>query len=49
MVESHEKVIFVNAAPQTAQSMPTLKFTLEDNEATGAQSSMEVITQVSPA
>uniref|UniRef100_A0A3Q3X418 Cation-transporting P-type ATPase N-terminal domain-containing protein n=1 Tax=Mola mola TaxID=94237 RepID=A0A3Q3X418_MOLML len=45
MVESHEKVIFVNAAPQTAQSMPTLKFSLEDNEATGAQSSMEVITQ----
>lgn len=49
MVGSHEKVIFVNATPHTAQSMPTLMFNLEDVGAIGAQSSVEVITQVCPA
>lgn len=48
MVESHEKVIYVNATPPTDQSMPTLKFNLEDVEANGAPSSVEVITQVGP-
>ncbi|XP_051280671.1 cation-transporting ATPase 13A2 isoform X1 [Dicentrarchus labrax] len=45
MVGSDEKVIFVNATPHTAQSMPTLRFTLEDGGTTTAQSSVEVITQ----
>lgn len=45
---SHEKVIFVTATPHTAQSIPTLKFHLEDEEDTGTQSSVEVITQVRP-
>ncbi|XP_035511838.1 cation-transporting ATPase 13A2 [Morone saxatilis] len=45
MVGSDEKVIFVNATPHTAQSMPTLRFTLEDGGTTNAQSSVEVITQ----
>lgn len=49
MVGSHEKVIFVNATPHTAQSIPTLKFNLEDVEATGARNSVEVISQVGPA
>lgn len=44
MVGSDEKVIFVNATPQTAQSAPTLKFDLEDDHG-----SIEVITQVGPA
>uniref|UniRef100_A0A8C4NML1 ATPase cation transporting 13A2 n=1 Tax=Dicentrarchus labrax TaxID=13489 RepID=A0A8C4NML1_DICLA len=48
MVGSDEKVIFVNATPHTAQSMPTLRFTLEDGGTTTAQSSVEVITQVGP-
>lgn len=47
MVGSDEKVIFVNATPHTAQSMPTLRFNLGDGGAT--QSSIEIITQVSPA
>lgn len=47
MVGSDEKVIFVNATPQTAHSMPTLKFNLGDGGPT--QNSVEVITQVSPA
>lgn len=46
MVGSDEKVIFVNATPHTAHSMPTLKFNLGDIGV--AQSSIEVITQVSP-
>ena len=46
MVGSDEKVIFVNATPHTAQSMPALTFTLEDG---GAQSSVEVITWVGPS
>ncbi|XP_044066518.1 cation-transporting ATPase 13A2 isoform X6 [Siniperca chuatsi] len=45
MMGSDEKVIFVNATPHTAQSMPTLKFSLEDGGATAAQSSVEVITR----
>uniref|UniRef100_A0AAQ6IK09 Cation-transporting P-type ATPase N-terminal domain-containing protein n=1 Tax=Anabas testudineus TaxID=64144 RepID=A0AAQ6IK09_ANATE len=40
MVGSDEKVIFVNATPPTARSMPTLRFSLEDT-----QSSVEVITE----
>ncbi|KAI3357136.1 hypothetical protein L3Q82_015599, partial [Scortum barcoo] len=42
MVEYDEKVIFVTATPHTAQSMPTLKFNLEEGEAPA----VEVITQV---
>ncbi|XP_063735179.1 cation-transporting ATPase 13A2 isoform X2 [Eleginops maclovinus] len=42
MVGFDHKVIFVNATPHTAQSMPTLKFSLEDG---GAQSSAEIINQ----
>ena len=49
MVGSDEKVIFVNATPHTAQSMPTLRFNLEDGGATASQSAVEVITQVGPA
>ncbi|XP_036959731.1 cation-transporting ATPase 13A2 isoform X2 [Acanthopagrus latus] len=45
MVGSDEKVIFVNATPHTAQSMPTLRFNLEDGGATASQSAVEVITQ----
>ncbi|XP_074500677.1 polyamine-transporting ATPase 13A2 isoform X1 [Sebastes fasciatus] len=37
MVGLDEKVIIVNATPQTAQSMPTLKFTLEDGGLPTAQ------------
>lgn len=44
MVGSDEKIIFVNATPHTEQSMPTLRFSLEDT-----QSSVEVITQVGSA
>uniref|UniRef100_A0A7N6A1A9 Cation-transporting P-type ATPase N-terminal domain-containing protein n=1 Tax=Anabas testudineus TaxID=64144 RepID=A0A7N6A1A9_ANATE len=44
MVGSDEKVIFVNATPPTARSMPTLRFSLEDT-----QSSVEVITEVGSA
>ncbi len=44
-----EKVIFVNATPHTAHSVPTLTFNLEDGEATASQSSVEVITQVRAA
>uniref|UniRef100_A0A7N6FJU2 P-type ATPase A domain-containing protein n=1 Tax=Anabas testudineus TaxID=64144 RepID=A0A7N6FJU2_ANATE len=32
MVGSDEKVIFVNATPPTARSMPTLRFSLEDTQ-----------------
>ncbi|KAK5923304.1 hypothetical protein CgunFtcFv8_000285 [Champsocephalus gunnari] len=42
MVGFGEKVIFVNATPHTAQSMPTLKFSLEDG---GDQSSAAIINQ----
>lgn len=42
MVGSDEKVIFVNATPHTAQSMPSLRFSLGDG---GTQNSIEVITQ----
>ncbi|XP_070823849.1 polyamine-transporting ATPase 13A2 isoform X2 [Chaetodon trifascialis] len=45
MVGFDEKVIFVNATPHTAQSMPTLMFNVEDAGATDTQSSIEVITQ----
>ncbi|XP_070766289.1 polyamine-transporting ATPase 13A2 [Enoplosus armatus] len=44
MMGSDEKVIFVNATPHTAQSTPTLRFSLEDGGTTAAQSSVEVIT-----
>lgn len=49
MVGNDEKVIFVNATPHTAQSPPTLRFTLEDEAAASGQSSVEVITWVGPA
>ncbi|XP_070695999.1 polyamine-transporting ATPase 13A2 [Pempheris klunzingeri] len=45
MVGSDEKVIFVNATPHTAQSMPTLTFNLEDSGSTAGQSSVEIITR----
>ncbi|XP_059188921.1 cation-transporting ATPase 13A2 isoform X2 [Centropristis striata] len=45
MVGIDEKVIFVNVTPHTAQSMPTMRFSLEDGAAPGPQSSVEVITQ----
>uniref|UniRef100_A0A8C9WRQ0 ATPase cation transporting 13A2 n=1 Tax=Sander lucioperca TaxID=283035 RepID=A0A8C9WRQ0_SANLU len=41
MVGFDDKVIFVNATPHTAQSIPTLRFSLEDRG--------EVITQVGPS
>lgn len=44
MVGSDDKVIFVIASPHTAQTSPTLRFTLEDEAA--AQRSTEVTTQV---
>ncbi|XP_034446104.1 cation-transporting ATPase 13A2 isoform X1 [Hippoglossus hippoglossus] len=44
MVGSDDRVIFVNATPQTAQSMPTLRFTLEDDVTTAAQISVEINT-----
>lgn len=45
MVGSDEKVIFITATPHTAQSMPTLRFSLEEDTALSGQSSVEVITQ----
>uniref|UniRef100_A0AAQ5YZW8 Cation-transporting P-type ATPase N-terminal domain-containing protein n=1 Tax=Amphiprion ocellaris TaxID=80972 RepID=A0AAQ5YZW8_AMPOC len=45
MVGSDEKVIFVTATPHTAQSMPSLRFSLEDGGTTATQSSIEVITR----
>lgn len=45
MVSSNEKVIFVIATPRTANSLPTLRFSLEDGGGTAAHSSIEVITQ----
>ncbi|XP_037333855.2 cation-transporting ATPase 13A2 isoform X2 [Pungitius pungitius] len=39
MVGDDEKVIFVNATPHTARSMPTLKFSLEEDRATTGQTS----------
>uniref|UniRef100_A0A7N8XU92 ATPase cation transporting 13A2 n=1 Tax=Mastacembelus armatus TaxID=205130 RepID=A0A7N8XU92_9TELE len=47
MILSKEKVIFVNATPHTDESRPTLMFSLEDEEASGTQSS--IITQVGRA
>lgn len=46
MVGCHERVIFVNATPRTASSVPTLTFNLEDEGHGGFQSSANVITQV---
>uniref|UniRef100_UPI0037E924A7 polyamine-transporting ATPase 13A2 isoform X1 n=2 Tax=Semicossyphus pulcher TaxID=241346 RepID=UPI0037E924A7 len=45
MVGSDEKVIFVNVVPHSTQSMPMLKFNLENGGATANQNSVEVITQ----
>ncbi|CAJ1055363.1 cation-transporting ATPase 13A2 isoform X1 [Xyrichtys novacula] len=45
MVGSDEKVIFVNAIPHTNQSMPMLKFTVENGGPTMNHNSVEVITQ----
>ncbi|XP_060931280.1 cation-transporting ATPase 13A2 isoform X2 [Limanda limanda] len=44
MVGSDERVIFVNATPLTAQSMPTLKFTLEEDVTTVSEISVEINT-----
>lgn len=46
MVGYHERVIFVNAASQTAASVPTLTFDLEDEGRGTFHSSADVITQV---
>nr|XP_054602368.1 cation-transporting ATPase 13A2 isoform X3 [Nothobranchius furzeri] len=43
MVGSDEKVIFVNVTPHTTQSMPTLRFSLEDG---AAQTSTDAVNQV---
>ncbi|XP_054464832.1 cation-transporting ATPase 13A2 [Anoplopoma fimbria] len=40
MLGYDEKVIFVNATPHTAQSMPTLKFSLEEEGAPAGQTSI---------
>ncbi|XP_077941289.1 polyamine-transporting ATPase 13A2 isoform X1 [Gasterosteus aculeatus] len=40
MVGVDEKVIFVNATPPTAQSMPTLEFSLEGDRATAGQTAI---------
>lgn len=45
MIACHERVIFVNATPHTASSVPTLTFNLEDGHG-NFQSSADVITQV---
>ncbi|XP_067382769.1 cation-transporting ATPase 13A2 isoform X6 [Channa argus] len=45
MVGSDEKIIFVNATSHTAQSTPTLRFSLEDGEASNSQGSVEIITR----
>lgn len=45
MVGSDEKVIFVNVIPHTHQSMPMLKFNMENGGTTANQNSVEVITQ----
>uniref|UniRef100_A0A3B4XBG7 ATPase cation transporting 13A2 n=1 Tax=Seriola lalandi dorsalis TaxID=1841481 RepID=A0A3B4XBG7_SERLL len=46
MVGSDEKVIFVNATPHTAQTMPTLRFSLEEGGTTASgQSSVEGLYQ----
>ncbi|XP_041859215.1 cation-transporting ATPase 13A2 isoform X2 [Melanotaenia boesemani] len=42
MVESEDKVIFVSATPHTAQSLPTLRFSLEDGGAIATQSLTDV-------
>ncbi|XP_053280312.1 cation-transporting ATPase 13A2 isoform X1 [Pleuronectes platessa] len=44
MVGSDERVIFVHATPQTAQSMPTLRFTLEDDVTAASEISVEINT-----
>lgn len=49
MIGCDEKVVFVNAAPPTDQSMATMVFSLDEGGTTAAQSSVEVITQVGPA
>lgn len=46
MVGCHERVIFVNAAPHTASSVPSLTFNLEVEGDASFQSSADVITQV---
>ncbi|XP_074537397.1 polyamine-transporting ATPase 13A2 [Halichoeres trimaculatus] len=45
MVGSDEKVIFVNVIPHTNQSMPVLRFNLENGGSTVTQNSVEVITR----
>lgn len=46
MVGCQERVIFVNATPHTALSVPTLTFNLEEEGSEGLHSSADVITQV---
>ncbi|XP_008292149.1 polyamine-transporting ATPase 13A2 [Stegastes partitus] len=45
MLGSDEKVIFVIATGHTAQSVPSLRFSLEDGGTAATQSSIEVLTQ----
>lgn len=46
MVGCQERVIFVNATPHTASSVPTLTFNLEEEGNESFYSSADVITQV---
>lgn len=46
MVSCHERVIFVNATPHTASSVPTLTFNLDERGHGNFQSSAAIITQV---
>ncbi|XP_047235838.1 polyamine-transporting ATPase 13A2-like isoform X1 [Girardinichthys multiradiatus] len=45
MVGSDEKVIFVIATPHTVESMPSLRFSVEDGGPTAAQSPRDLINQ----
>nr|XP_020468149.1 probable cation-transporting ATPase 13A2 isoform X2 [Monopterus albus]XP_020468150.1 probable cation-transporting ATPase 13A2 isoform X2 [Monopterus albus] len=44
MMCGDEKVIFVTATPNTTESVPTLRFSLEDGTANGTQSCSDVVT-----
>ncbi|KAK5622921.1 hypothetical protein CRENBAI_022259 [Crenichthys baileyi] len=46
MVGSDEKVIYVDATPHTAETLPTLRFSLEDEGASPAQSTRDIINQL---
>ncbi|MEQ2244296.1 hypothetical protein ILYODFUR_015611, partial [Ilyodon furcidens] len=45
MVGSDEKVIYVDATPHTAETLPTLRFSLEDEGTSPAQSTRDIINQ----